>query len=362
MGIAASVESTEKWRYLGLMRVMRALAWVAIALGWGCGRRSDRVDPGAPASAAPALSTSAVAPPETPEPHALAGAEPTVLLTLPISAYAPVLFADEGVVYLLTSKAAYRIVPGHQPEQFPLDLGIGPTMTASSFVFWSKGAIWQAPKAGGKPRRIVSLSHEPQRFVTSGDRFAWLDRTDEGKFTIQTLARGKPKTIWSARGDIDVVTMLQDWVFFVERDAANAWRFGGVRVAGGEPTFSAPHSGRTPAMLVPYHDHLYYYDSNTIEIHRLSPDFLTNEILSKEFICSPLAVSTQIYCAHVAGLFEVSGRPLSSPVRLTERRVIPAIAASSELVTWLSDTGPDQLALEMLPVLLPDAGPARQAE
>jgi len=339
------------------MRVIRGLAWTAIALAGGCGRQSSRADPPASASTLPVTSVSAVSRPPPPEPHAPTGIEPTVLLTLPISAYAPFLFVDQGVVYLLTRQAAYRLVPGEEPVQTPLDLGIGPAMTESSFVYWSKGAIWRAPKAGGKPRRVASLSHEPQRFVTSGEQFAWLDRTDEGKFTIQTLAGGKPKTIWSALGDIDAVTMLQDWVFFVEREARGAWRFGGVRVAGGEPTFSTPHGGRTPALLVPFGD-LYYYDSNTIEIHRLSPDFLTDEILSREFICSPFAVSVQIYCAHVAGLFELPKQPKSSPVRLTDTRVITAVAASSALVAWLRDTGPDQLALEMLPVLVGTPQPA----
>jgi hypothetical protein len=283
------------------------------------------------------------------------------LLTLPISAYAPSLTVDQGIIYLLTDRAAYRLVPGQEPRQFPLDLGIGPAMTDSSFVYWSKGAIWRAPKAGGKPHRVAGLSHQPQRFVTSGERFAWLDRTDEGKFTIQTLDAGKPRTIVAPSGDIDALTMLQDWVFFVERATPSSWRFGGVRDTGGQPTFSTPKSGRTPAMLVPFGD-LYYYDSNTLEIRRSSPDFLTEETLSRDFICSPLSVSAQIYCAHLAGLFELSRQRGSSPVRLTDSRQITAVAASSTLVAWLRDTGPDQLALETLPVLMPDGGTPPQAQ
>jgi hypothetical protein len=324
------------------MQRTRGFVWAALVLELACGRRSGPAQP--QASALPETKASAIAPP-VPRDRTLR--EPTVLLTLPISAYAPWLVVDEEVVYLLTTQAAYRLVPGKEPAQIQLGLGIGPTLTNSSLIYWSKGAIWRAPKTGGKAERVARLSHEPQRFVTSGEKFAWLDRTDEGKFTIQTLERGKPRTIWSASGDIDTLTMLEDWVFFVEREASSSWRFGAVRVAGGEPTFSAPKSGRTPAMLAPHED-IYFYDSNTLEIHRLSPDFSTDQVVSEKFICSPLAVSTRIYCAHMAGLFELS--PGSSPIQLTASREITAVAASATLVAWIRDAGPDHLAVEMLPV------------
>jgi hypothetical protein len=346
------------------MQLSRVVGWIGIALALGCGRQSGRTERDASvatsASTSASPSASAVALP-APEPHAQTGVEPTTLLTLPTSAYSPWLTVDEGVVYLLTDQAAHRLVPGQEAPSIPLDLGIGPAVTESSFIYWSKGAIWRASKKGGKARRVAALSHQPQRFVTSGEQFVWLDRTDEGKFTIQTLDAGKPRTIVSPTGDIDTLTMLQDWVFFVERATPSSWRFGGVRLAGGAPTFSTPRSGRTPAMLVAAGD-LYYYDSNTLEIHRLSPDFLTEETISRDFICSPIAVSAQIYCAHMAGLFELSRKPSSSPVRLTGSRQITAVAASSTLVAWLRDTGPDRLALEMLPVLMPDGGTPPQPQ
>jgi hypothetical protein len=326
----------------------RAFAVFGCVLTFACarptGQKSSSASPSASASASTSASSLATKLPDRTE------IEPTTLLTLRKSAYAASLGADEAAFYLLTDNAAHRLVPGQPPLEIPLDLGIGAALTESSYLYWSKGAIWRAPKQGGKARRIATVPHQPQRLVTSGEHFAWLDRSDQEHFTIQTLQGTKPRIVFASSGNIDAVAMLHDWVFFVERTSKSSWRFGGIRSAGGEPAFSAPRSGRTPAMLAISSD-IYYYDGNTIEVHRLSPDFSTEVTVIRKLICSPIAVSVHIYCAQTGGLFEVSKKPGSPPVLIQGRHQgITAVAANSTLVGWIRDLGGNMLAVEMLPL------------
>src|SRR5688572_3319804 len=87
------------------------------------------------------------------------GAQPpsalgSVMLSLPVSAYhVSIAAGDDDIFYLLTATAAYRLEPARATVVMPLDLGAGAAATRSSIVFWSQGAVWTAPKAGGAPRR-----------------------------------------------------------------------------------------------------------------------------------------------------------------------------------------------------------------
>jgi hypothetical protein len=256
---------------------------------------------------------------------------------------------------VLTSDAAYRVPNVGHVQKTALDLGIGPALTRGFVLFWSKGGLFRAPKRGGKAQRIATLAHQPQYFVSSGDAFAWLDHEDSGKFSIQTLDRRKPKLLYSAPGMIDAVTMIQDSVFFVERVAEGSWRFGRVSVTGGAPDFSAPKSGRSPAMLAGTRE-VTYYDGNQLEVRALSPDFQHEATLIKDFICSPIAVADRVYCGQMQGLYELPGS--GKPARLmmeNGRAPMAALAASRTRVAWLSDTGPDRLTLKTL--TLGDARP-----
>jgi hypothetical protein len=268
---------------------------------------------------------------------------------LSTSAYNATLAVDDAAIYVLTSNAAYRVVPGEPARARALDLSYGATVTRYSFLYWSKGGVWKAPKEGGRETRIGSVAHQPQFFVSSGDDFAWVDRTDDGQFTIQTLDGRATRSLYASPGKIDAATMIHDWVFFVERVADSAWRIGRVRVGGGLPAFTETRTGRSPAMLVPWND-IYYYDGNRLEVRALSPDFQRDELRIKEFICSPMAVWERIYCAQMKGLFEFPAG--SQPPRLVSdnhRRSVTNIAVNSKYVVWISDAGADQLALEMLP-------------
>jgi hypothetical protein len=315
----------------------------------GC-RRVPAPEPGAlgssasDASSASSLS-SALSPSSAPSAPAVA---PSVLLALASSAYNASLGVDEEAVYVLTSEAAHRLVPGKPPEKTALDLGYGATLTRHFILFWSKGAIWKAPKRGGKPIRMAALAQRPQYFASSADSFAWLGVSEDSHFSVQTLAGTTPRLLYTSAGKVDALTLLEDWVFFVERVADSSWRFGKVRVAGGAAEFTATKTGRSPSMLSAWRD-LYYYDGNTREVRVLSPDFQRDQTLAKDFICSPIAVWEKVYCAQVQGLFEILGEGRAPRLlQQTAGKSITNIAVDANRVVWLSDIGPDQLTVNLL--------------
>jgi hypothetical protein len=324
----------------------------ALAFAGACQSKSESV----PESSKTASSTAAPTPPK-PSPEAVEPAPPLqapeTLLELGERPYGVTLSLDGDAAYLLTSTAAYRIAPGSGAARMPLDLGMGPTFTKTSILFWSKGAVRAVSKQGSDPRTLVKVEHEPQRIVASADdRFAWLDRDDKtGKFTIQTSKRGKPHVLYSATGLVSTPVMLQDWVFFVEVGVDASWRIGGVSLDGGAPAFSKPHTGRAPGVLVAQGD-LFYYDGPRRSVLRLSPDLLHEEPVVEHFICSPLAVSDRLLCAQPGGLFEITfDTHVPRLLGNSPRGPISALAATATAVVWVDDigkSGEDKLAVRKL--------------
>lgn len=342
---------------------LRVSFWWCMSLGIACSRKSGREElvlsvasagiavsaavssnakssVPAPSNSAFGLSTSA---------QELASvSEPTVLLTLPIPAYHASVYIDGEDTYLLTSAAAYRIRPNQKPSIFRLDLGSGAVMTATAFVFWSKGAVWQAPKSGGPSQRLGTVSHRPQYFVSDGRDVFWVDKSDEGRFTIQRLEGKNPSIVYTSVGSIDAATMLNAWVFFVERTGDGLWRFGATSSSAKGPAFTPKKQGRTPAMLVASTD-LYYYDGSSREVRQISPDLQHEETIVEEMICSPIAVAERLFCAQVEGVFDLARNPPSVPRKLYEARsAIAAIAASDDRVVWVSDVGQNELAVNSI--------------
>jgi hypothetical protein len=224
---------------------------------------------------------------------------------MPISAYQATLALDDEAVYLLTHNAAYRLVPGQPAEGLKLDLGVGAVMTQSAFIYWSNGAIWKASKQGGDPKLLAKFPHQPQYFVSSGDVFAWIDLSDEGSFTIQTLDGTKPRVLVSSTGELSALNMVGDAVYFAQRPTNDTWRPGVVRLATGEPKYGPERKGRRPSMFSGS-DATYFYDVDKSEIRKLSQDVQNEESLLGKFVCSPIHVSAHIYCGCVEGLFAVS--------------------------------------------------------
>jgi hypothetical protein len=308
---------------------------LGVICGLSCGRRSASPPPD---------------PPAVSRPEAGAVAEARVLLSLPRSAYHAWIAADDDdVAYLLTSTAAYRLAPDHPPAEMPMDLGFGATTTRSSFVYWSRGAVFETPKAGGAPGRLVTLPERPQLFVASEAGIGWLRHARDGSFSLNALLGKKPTTLYTSHGSIDAVKMVGEQIFFVERPAGTDWRIGRIRpTVGDTPEFTAPRSGRAPAMLAGRRD-LVFYDGNRFEVRRLSLDLRHERTTVSGFICSPVAVSEHIYCAQPDGIFELRAdeRPRRLVPGSTERPVTD-LAASATRLLWVVDVGADRLEVRAL--------------
>jgi hypothetical protein len=254
---------------------------------------------------------------------------------------------------LLSDSAVYRLLPGKAPARTPLELGFGATIARSGVVYWSRGAIMEAGLARFALHELGRLAARPQSFVSSGNEFAWLERSESGAFSLGALAGKKPRTVYTSPGSIDAVTMLSDWVFFVERGPDASWRIGGVNTAGGTPSFTAPRRGRSPSMLVGRRD-IHYYDGNRLEVRRLSPDFQREDVLAKDFVCSPLAVFQHVYCAQVEGISELrEGAPPERLVAGTPSGPVTALAANGHQLAWVSDAGADKLQVKALALTPP---------
>ena len=331
--------------------LVKRLSVSCIALiSFACGRDSKPPPPRL------ADSTSAVPEIATPTPSAkVPAAAPKRLTTLPVSAYQTAIAMDDDAVYLMTSNAAYRLADGEPTHGLRLDLGIGPVLTRTSFVFWSNDAIWSSPKEGGDARELAKFAHQPQYFVASGEAFAWVDQSDDGVYTIQTLVGRKPHVLVSSVGELRGLDMIGDVVYFVQRPTDDTWRIGFAPRDGREPQYSAPRKGRAPAQLTGS-DAIYYYELDTKRILKLSLDLRQEDVQLTELVCSPIQVSTRIYCGCVEGLFDV-GKDTQKPRILAYNQPgsITSLASNSKAVAWTVDLGRDQVAIDMLPVSEPEA-------
>jgi hypothetical protein len=267
-----------------------------------------------------------------------------------VSAYSVFLGLDGDVTYLLTRNAAYRLAPGKPPQKTALDLGIGPVLADSGIIFWSKGAIWNASKDGASVWRVAPLSKQPEYFVASSAGMAWLDRAEDGLFRIQALHGQKARVLVSDQGEISALNMVHDWVFFVLRAKDNSWRIGRVHAARGEPEYTDSRTGPTPALLTGAED-IVYYDMERSEIRQLTSDLKSEHVLLKDFVCSPIFEATNLFCGRVEGLFEVLADSRKTKFLWHgPRETVTLIRANSKQVVWAVDTGPDQLAIDMLSV------------
>jgi hypothetical protein len=335
------------------MTIRNAHLTCVLCLCLACGRKTDSIQ--GQASASP---SSVTKPPNTSQATILRPTslvEPTVLAQMPISAYHVSLALDGAIAYLLTGNGAFRLVSGQPPQGIQLDLGIGSVLTQSAFIFWSKGHIWRAPKEGGVTRPLAKFPHQPQYFVASGDELAWIDQSDEGLYTIQALERGKPRVLVSSTRELSSLTMIQDALYFVETPTDTSWRVGVLRISSGQPEYGPERKGRRPAMLSAS-ESIYYYDVDKSEIRRLINGVQQDETLLGSFVCSPIYVSSRIYCGCMEGLFDLSKEARKPRVLYANRvGIITGIVANEEMVVWTSDAGAEKLTVSMLAVDAADA-------
>ncbi len=292
-------------------------------------------------------------------------AAPIELLRLPSSAYQALIFADDEAIELLTSSAAYRLLPGKAPEQRALDLGFAATVTRKSYVYWSRASIWSESRRAatlGGPTKLAALAAQPQRFVAdiARDEFAFLSRSEDDRYAISKLEHGRVKRLYTSPGSIDALTMLGDALYFVERPGNAGWRIARLKLSGGDATFTASKTGRWPASLSGVKE-LVYYDGSRRDVLTLSPDLQQERTLAKDFICSPLAEGASVYCSTMEGVFELQATGTPRQVVAASRHLITNLAASSArlaLVTDVGGQGQDQLAVNVVSLSAPNAAEA----
>jgi hypothetical protein len=189
---------------------------------------------------------------------------------------------------------------------------------------------------------------QPEYFVASSAGLAWLEKSEAGLFRIQSLGGQKPRVLVADQGEISALNMVHEWVFFVLRAKDNSWRIGRVHVARGEPEYTSSRTGPTPAMLTGT-ESIIFYDMDRSEIRQLTPDLKSEHVWLKDFVCSPMSEAMNIYCGRVEGLFEVLADSRKTKFLWHgPRETITMIRANSKQVVWTVDTGPDQLAVDML--------------
>lgn len=136
------------------------------------------------------------------------------------------------------------------------------------------------------------------------------------------------------------MTLHDDQLFFVEELASAQWRLGAVSVSGGAPRYGKAQAGRAPARLVVASD-VFYYDGPTLSVHRVSTDLVRDESIGRDLICSPLAVSTEVYCAQPPGAIVAIPLTGGAPrvVAAPLGGLVVALVATSSEVTWLREAG-----------------------
>jgi hypothetical protein len=331
---------------------------VAAAVALGCSRVQEPA--GERRSTAPAT----IARSGAPTPPSPAPAAPMQLLTLPSSAYQASIFVDGDAIELLTNGAAYRLQSGEAPQQRTLDLGFAAAVNRRSYVYWSKAALWSAPRAAPAsttPTRLIALPEPPQRIVAdiAGDALAWLERSAGDRYALATLRDRRIERLYTSTGSIDAVTMAGDALYFVERPSAAGFRIGRVTLADGEATFTSVKSGRSPAMLGAGRD-IVYYDGSRREVRALSRDLERERVLATDFICSPLAAVIDVYCAGVEGIHELSAAGAPRLLVTPSSGVVTSLAVGAERLAFVADVGErgqDRLAVRVVPLTPSAAAP-----
>jgi hypothetical protein len=272
------------------------------------------------------------------------------LVKLDTSAYHTRLDLAADAIYLLTMDSAIRLVPGREPEVTKLDLSDIGVATSSSFVFWSNGSLWLAPKRGGPPGPLAKVKDRPLYIVASGEQFAWIGPGEQGRTAVYVLRGGKPHAIHVLSGTAVAATMVDDRVVFLERVDSDAWRLGSVPRGGESPSFTAPRRGRYPSMLARAQEvYYYYFEDKLSEVWAVSPDLRNERVVAKNVICSPLAAADRVFCGHMEGLFEIS--PTSGLPKLVYPSLassITTVAADSERIAWVSDVGAEKLVVQLI--------------
>jgi len=272
------------------------------------------------------------------------------LLALPVSAYHASVTLSGETVLVLVPGAVHHLGPDGASNQWSFPVDAVAALQGLTPVFWSEGAFWRA-RLGQPAKRLGDVPARPVSVAASEEYWVWLERTAQGRFSLHRLVAGSPKRIYSTSYELGPVAIQQDVILFAEARHASSWRLGSIRAAGGDAQFSDRKGSRLPALLAVREDRVYYYGGLRWGIRSSNLDTDDEQLVARGVVCSPMAVTERLYCAHMQGLSELSSS--GQVVRtLTQNRgrLITSLAADSERVVWIRDVGDNRLEVETMRV------------
>lgn len=262
---------------------------------------------------------------------------PVTVLELNQSAYHLQLGFDRSALIVVSPDSLYRIAPGAVAERWALEEQSVVGAIELPFITFSKGRLFRRAEWGAPPLDWAALQAFPAELVGSGRGCAWLEGSrEQSVYRIHSCGAVR-RVLYETSAPLAGLVVLGGWVFFTETVDESGYRIGGVSLDGGTPRFSEAFSGRRPSQLYAG-DSLYFYDINTHALRRVSPDFVLQDVIAKQVICSPLAISDRVVCAEPGGIFQLS-LPEGHRMQLASESggLVVAVAASSRHVAWVVD-------------------------
>lgn len=275
----------------------------------------------------------------------------TTLYSADTDAYGVHLFPHADGVVLATEDQLTLLQPGEPPQTRRVQLGPVAARQGDDLVFWRSGKLRKVSLslASEKERDLVPLGRMPLFLLASDARVAWVDRDEQGSYSVQTLATLGKASVYRTQERIIACTLVDDTVFAISSTSPGHWKVAAVPLDGRAPTFTTERSSRPPSMLAVGKDGLYLYAGPLQGVLRLSFDLEREDSVMPGEICSPIAVSDRVLCARVGGLVELlpsvtTPRPLASE----PTGPIANLVADDNHAYWITDTGTRGLALRSL--------------
>jgi hypothetical protein len=256
------------------------------------------------------------------------------------SAYHAGLFVDESGVVLVTPTGLTTLLPGEGLEEHAIDLGPLAVRNGGSVVFWRSGSLREISLSGAGEREVAALPGAPLYLLASEGQLAWIQLDRKTGSSIQTLSGGDVRVVYDSEKKVCASAMRGASVYWVLQSQDGSWTIDRVSLDGQQRISTAAHHGRPPSMLALGQDGVYFYDGPERGVRKLTFDLAREDVVLANVICSPIAVSSRVVCAHVGGLFEIA-RPGAAPRLLASEAAGPiaATAATNDRAFWVAESG-----------------------
>jgi hypothetical protein len=261
------------------------------------------------------------------------------------SAYHARLFADEDRLVLVTRAGFTTFLAGTSPAQHAVSLGPVAARQGDALVFWRSGRLRAISLSGEGERELAALPAAPQYLLASEDRLAWIQTTRTRGTSLETLSGGDARVVYQSEDSIAAAVLRASVVYWVATRGDGSWNIGRVDLDG-QHTSTGAHQGRPPAMLALGHDGVYFYAGRDRGVRKLSFDLKQETAVLAKVICSPLAASSRVVCAHVGGLFDIPSAGVAPRFLAAERAgPVTAMAATNDRVFWVAESGDQRLVV-----------------